>query len=93
MHPSGRGNHLSHHHHRIEATTDGSKDDTLLTRREREMALLAARGLKNQQIAEELSISERTVGTHLSRVLHKLGLRSRAQITASMVEQHPSSED
>lgn len=71
-------------------SASGSKEETpLLTCREREVAILAARGLKNQLIAEELSISERTVSTHISRVLHKLGLCSRAQITASILEQPP----
>ncbi len=51
-----------------------------LTRREREVALLAARGLTNRRIASELSISEHTVANHLRNILKKLGLRSRAQI-------------
>jgi DNA-binding CsgD family transcriptional regulator len=51
-----------------------------LTRREREVATLVARGLTNRQVAEELSISERTVANHVAKMLSKLGLRSRAQI-------------
>ena len=53
-----------------------------LTAREREVALLVAGGLTNRQIAKELSISERTAGNHVAKILKKLELRSRAQITA-----------
>jgi DNA-binding CsgD family transcriptional regulator len=55
----------------------------VLTRREREVALLVARRLTNRQIAKELVISEHTVAAHLRRILKKLGLRSRAQISPS----------
>jgi DNA-binding NarL/FixJ family response regulator len=41
---------------------------------------LVARGLTNRQIAQELSISERTAGNHVAKILRKLELRSRAQI-------------
>lgn len=58
-----------------------------LTVREREVALLLAKEMTNRQIAEELVISERTVSTHVRRILEKLGLRSRVQIAAWVVEQ------
>ena len=51
-----------------------------LTRREREVMPLVARGLTNRQIAAELSISERTAGNHVANILRKLGLHSRSQI-------------
>jgi non-specific serine/threonine protein kinase len=54
-----------------------------LTAREREVALLAARGLTNPQIARELSISEHTAANHVRRILKKLGVRSRTQIPTS----------
>jgi DNA-binding CsgD family transcriptional regulator len=47
-----------------------------LTRREREIAVLVARGKTNRQIAANLSISEHTAATHVMRILKKLGLRS-----------------
>ena len=53
-----------------------------LTRREREVALLVARGLTNRQISQELSISERTAGNHVAKILKKLGLRSRIQLAS-----------
>jgi DNA-binding NarL/FixJ family response regulator len=57
-----------------------------LTPREREIAGLVARGLTNRQIAADLSISERTVSTHLTRVLGKLGFTTRSQAAAWVVE-------
>ena len=54
-----------------------------LTTREQEVALLVARGLTNRRIALELSISEHTVANHVRKILKKLGLRSRAQISTS----------
>jgi ATP/maltotriose-dependent transcriptional regulator MalT len=54
-----------------------------LTAREQEVALLVARGLTNRRIALELSISEHTVASHVRKILKKMGLRSRAQISSS----------
>src|SRR5215211_720906 len=63
-----------------------------LTRREREVAHLVARGLTNRQIASELSVSRNTANNHVARILRKLGLRSRAQIAAWVTERRsPSS--
>jgi DNA-binding NarL/FixJ family response regulator len=58
-----------------------------LTLREQEVANLVARGLTNPQIATELSVSEHTVANHLAKIRRKLGLRSRSQVTAWVVEQ------
>ena len=53
-----------------------------LTRREREVAALVAEGRSNREIAEHFVLSERTVETHVSRMLTKLGLSSRTQLAA-----------
>jgi DNA-binding NarL/FixJ family response regulator len=57
-----------------------------LTARELEVAALVARGLTNRQIAAALSIAERTVGTHLTNILGKLGFTSRSQVAVWAVE-------
>jgi DNA-binding CsgD family transcriptional regulator len=53
-----------------------------LTAREREVAMLIGQGHSNREIAEVLVISEKTVETHVSNILSKLGCASRLQIAA-----------
>ena len=50
-----------------------------LTAREREVLALVARGHANKRIARELGIAEKTVKTHVSSILAKLGATSRTQ--------------
>ena len=51
-----------------------------LTDREIDVIRLIAKGYPNRQIAEELLISDRTVSTHVGRILKKLQLENRTQI-------------
>lgn len=53
----------------------------LLTPREREVLRLIARGYAYKEVARQLSISVKTVESHVSAVLHKLQLSSRHQLT------------
>ena len=57
-----------------------------LTRREEEITASVARGLTNRQIASEFSISEHTVANHVAKILRKLGLGSRSQLTVWLME-------
>lgn len=52
-----------------------------LTARELEVAMRAVRGAANRDIAEELTVSVRTVEVHLGRVFAKLGVRSRVELS------------
>jgi DNA-binding CsgD family transcriptional regulator len=56
-----------------------------LTRREREVAMLAARGLSSHAIASRLCLSVRTVETHLARVYLKLGISGRSELAVALV--------
>jgi DNA-binding CsgD family transcriptional regulator len=64
----------------------GEGSPSTLTRREREVVTLIARGYSNRAIAQELVISERTAEHHVAAILAKLGLASRAQVAAHAVE-------
>jgi DNA-binding CsgD family transcriptional regulator len=55
-----------------------------LTPQELQIAQLAANGLSNREIGQQLYLSHRTVGTHLYRVFPKLGITSRAQLPATL---------
>jgi non-specific serine/threonine protein kinase len=60
--------------------------DTDLTRRQLEIARLIAEDLSNRQIADRLFLSERTVETHITNMLNKLGLNSRVQLSRWLAE-------
>ncbi|MGH9245756.1 MAG: helix-turn-helix transcriptional regulator [Acidimicrobiales bacterium] len=63
-----------------------SGPDTL-TPREREVAALLAEGLTNSQVAERLYISPRTAAVHVSNILAKLAMSSRAEVAAWAVRE------
>jgi len=62
------------------ALTNQAAGIASLSRRERDIALLIAGGLKNRDIAEQLRISEQTVKSHLNRIFRKARISSRAQL-------------
>jgi non-specific serine/threonine protein kinase len=61
--------------------------DTELTPRQLEIARLIADDLSNRQIAARLFLSERTVETHITNMLNKLGLNSRVQLSRWLAEE------
>jgi predicted ATPase/DNA-binding CsgD family transcriptional regulator len=66
--------------------------DWPLSEREREIAELVAEGLSNRDLADRLHISVRTAENHVSHILVKLGLRSRAQLTRWVTLQSAENE-
>jgi DNA-binding CsgD family transcriptional regulator len=64
-------------------------DPTALTPQEQEIALLAATGLTNRQIGEQLYLSPRTVSAHLYRVFPKLGVTARAGLRDALTALTP----
>lgn len=77
---------VDQHRSRREATETAvaGSDATaqLLSERERTVVRLVARGGSNAEIAEALFLGQSTIKTHVSRILAKLELRDRAQLTA-----------
>jgi len=63
-----------------------------LTRREREIALLIARGLYTKQIAYDLGISPHTASTYINRIRTKLGVRNRPEMVATLLGWTSSSQ-
>jgi len=57
-----------------------------LTRRELQVSRLIAEGLTNRQICQALSISERTVGSHVDHIMTKLNARSRTRIAVWAIQ-------
>lgn len=62
------------------AAAAAAKPTVVLSRREIEIAKLIAEGLTNKEVAARLFISNRTVETHVTNMLNKLGLSSRTQL-------------
>ena len=63
----------------LEEAEDGSEG--MLSARELEILLLAARGLSNRQIANKVHLAEGTVKRHLTNTYHKMGVGSRGEAT------------
>ena len=65
----------------IRSSSSRPKSTEPLSKRELEVLGLLAKGLSNQEIAEQLTIAEVTVRTHVSHILNKLHLANRVQAT------------
>jgi NarL family two-component system response regulator LiaR len=70
----------------VEATRPTNEPASDLTEREREVLNLVVQGQSNQQIAEAMVISLATVKAHVSNILSKLGVSSRAEAIAYAVK-------
>jgi ATP/maltotriose-dependent transcriptional regulator MalT len=77
--------------HDLDIKNNGAKDSIALSRREREVAALISQGLTNREIAEQLVLSERTIESHVSNILSKLGFTVRSQIAVWASEKHLAS--
>jgi DNA-binding CsgD family transcriptional regulator len=66
---------------------DGAETEaSTLTAQEMQIARLAAAGLSNREIGQQLYLSPRTIGSHLYRIFPKLGISSRAQLASRMTD-------
>jgi DNA-binding CsgD family transcriptional regulator len=61
-----------------------------LTGRELEVLVELAKGLTNREIGKRLYISEKTVGVHVSRIFHKIGVHTRVQASAVLQRSRPA---
>lgn len=68
--------------HGEEAEKVKSKGDFLkkLSKREQEVAILVAKGMSNQEVADNLYVSLRTIKAHLSSIYEKTGVRNRLEL-------------
>jgi DNA-binding CsgD family transcriptional regulator len=62
---------------------NGRQGVEALTKREREVAQLAAQGYTAREIGEQLHIGERTVETHVANICSKLGLKAKVELVRS----------
>jgi DNA-binding CsgD family transcriptional regulator len=67
--------------HRLQSKLEDSK----LSRREKEIAVLTIQGYSNREIAEHSFICEQTVKDHLHTIFEKLEIRSRGELTAKVL--------
>jgi DNA-binding NarL/FixJ family response regulator len=70
----------THGNLRRRGSVDSTAPAALLSQREREVLELVAQGFTNQQIADHLGLSVKTVETYRARLVEKLGLQSRAEL-------------
>ncbi|WP_235989170.1 two-component system response regulator NarL [Pseudomonas lopnurensis] len=71
---------------RVRPKPSGQVQFSSLTKREKEVLRLIAKGQSNKMIARKLGITEGTVKVHVKNLLHKLGLRSRVEAAVWTLE-------
>jgi DNA-binding CsgD family transcriptional regulator len=76
----------------VRRTTPAMAVDGVLTARETEVAVLLAEGLSNGQVTKRLYISTKTASTHVSNILAKLRMASRAEVAAWAVREGMATE-
>jgi DNA-binding NarL/FixJ family response regulator len=62
------------------------QEPDVLSRREREVANLVAKGLSNKEVANQLFVTEKTVKFHLTNIFKALGYKSRAQLIVAEMQ-------
>ncbi len=85
LYPSVAKKLIGDYLHRVQPGAEESGYATL-SEREREILLLLAQGLSNQEIADRLAITQSTLQTHRAHILDKLGLRSTADLIKYAVQ-------
>ncbi|MFQ5962532.1 MAG: response regulator [Candidatus Methylomirabilales bacterium] len=68
----------------------GGGSEGRLSKREGEVARFVAEGFSNKEVADRLSISEKTVKSHLASIFRKLELRDRLQLALYILQRKPS---
>ena len=68
--------------------TRTAEDDEVLSSREREILVEVCRGLSNQEIADKLFISKRTVDKHRANILEKTGCKNTASLVIYAIRNH-----
>ncbi len=86
IHSSMTGGLVTELRDREVVSMESSQDDDVLSQREREVLQLLAVGYTNQQIADMLYLSVRTVETYKARLKEKLGLRGRAELVRYAIQ-------
>jgi len=77
---------VSDYLHRVEQEGQAGRPFDNLTDREREVLTLIAQGLSNQEIADELTISVKTVNRHRENIMAKLNLHNRVELVRYALE-------
>src|ERR671910_1954322 len=85
--PDGKNAVVSLPRNLFRSLGDGEAAAGVLSERETEVLVLAARGLSNSQIAGELYLSDATVKRHLANIFQKVGVRSRNGMLRKAMEE------